>query len=108
MEGGTSAFMPIHETSLQYMKMYKKKFLCVNKNDLEIYGSYDSKKGKRLQVYLNKCLGKDYCRSDEEIQQFFRYKFLLLLKNQIRFDSEKIGSESITLESRADWNRVTN
>ena len=37
------------------------------------------------------CLNKSYCKSPEQILNFVRGKFLLLLHNQIRFDSEKYG-----------------
>ena len=52
---GDSKFMPIHESSLDYMKLYKEKFVCVNQDDLEIYGTFSSKKAKNFRMYLNRC-----------------------------------------------------
>lgn len=100
-------FMPIHETNADYLRLYKKKFLCVDPTDLEIWGTYDSKKAKRLKIKLSRCEGKAYCKTDGEIDDFLNGKYLLLLKNQIRFDSEKQNQESLIRESRLDWIRVS-
>ena len=40
LTGDNSKFMPIHETSIGYVNLYKQKFLCVNQDDLEIYGNF--------------------------------------------------------------------
>ena len=104
-----SKFMPIHETSIDYVRLYKSKFICVDQpeEELEIYGTFSSKKAKLFRVYLNRCHGRDYCRSREEIDEYLTGKYLLMLTNQIRFDSSKYSEESIVQESRVDWIRVT-
>ena len=58
-------------------------------------------------MLLNRCHDKPYCKSKEEIDEFLTGKFLLILTNQIRFDSSKYSEDSIVQESRVDWIRVT-
>ena len=60
---------------------YKKKFRCLRKEDLKIYGTYDTAKTRLINVYLAQCENEEYCRSPEEIKDFFANKFLLLLNN---------------------------
>ena len=37
--------------------------------------------GQRIFIDLVKCKGHDYCRSDKEMEKFFRDKFLYILSN---------------------------
>ena len=43
-----SRFMPIHQTSIGYVKLYKKKFVCLEPADLELYGNFNSANAKRI------------------------------------------------------------
>ena len=52
---------------------------------------------------LMKCHDKDYCMPDEQIESFLTEKYLLLVNNQIRFDSEKLDEESIVAEATTRW-----
>ena len=54
-------------------------------------------------VMLERCIGHDYCKSPEEIEEYFSNRFIQLYYNQIRFDSEKYGPESIIMESKTIW-----
>ena len=47
------------------------------------------------------------CKTDKEIDDFMNGKYLLLLNNQIRFDSLLYGRESIIKESIITWNKVS-
>lgn len=60
-----------------------------------------------LDVQLVKCHGKDYCKSQEQITEFMRDKFLYTLSNQVRFDSRNSGSQSIIREARS-WYTMIN
>ena len=46
-----------------------------------------------------KCSGEDYCKSEEEIDQFVRDKYLILYMNRVRFNADSFGEESIVKES---------
>lgn len=43
---GTAHFFKSHPNSEVYPKMYQKKFLCVDKESLEIYGDFSSNKAR--------------------------------------------------------------
>ena len=40
-----------------------------------------------IEVELLRCQGKDYCQTDEEIDEFIRGKYLIVYLNEIRFES---------------------
>ena len=100
-------FFPIHEKSVEVIKLYKKKLLCIDKEESTLFGDYNSLAARTITVQLKKCHGKVYCKSDEEINKFIRDKYLLMLNNQIRLDSSKYGAESIIMESRITWFRIS-
>ena len=52
-----------------------------------------------IKLKLKKCHGKEYCKSEKEIEDFFRNKFIFLVYNRIRFDSSKFKEDSIIYES---------
>ena len=53
-----------------------------------------------------RCTGQSYCKSEAEITAFFRDKWLLFLKNQIRFDQGEYGESSIKKESLMGWHSI--
>jgi len=74
-------FFPVHAASEGIVKFYQKKFLCLEPEDLLVYGDYNTGKARQHNVQLKKCVGHDYCRTPEEITAFFRNKFILLIFN---------------------------
>lgn len=72
LTGDNSKFMPTHDTSSNYVKLYKNKFQCINQEDLEIYGNFDSKRAKLLRVALKYCQDEVFCRSKDEIDTFMK------------------------------------
>ena len=76
--------------------------MCVETDDLRVYGDFNTFKARQLQIQLKKCQGEG-CKSDEEITKFFKNKFLLLHANQIRFDSEGFFKNAAVKESRVQW-----
>ena len=55
-----------------------------------------------VYIDLVKCTGHDYCRSEEEFKSFLDGQYLALLSNQIRFDFEQYGLDSIIQESQVE------
>ena len=107
LEGSNPRFMTPRIDTKAYAELYRKKFQCLDEKDLFIRGNINSENTSNIRVLLKKCSGKDYCKSDAEILDFVRGKFILVYLNQIRFDSSKYGDESIIKESRIDWLRVS-
>ena len=50
-----------------------------------------------------RCHDRPDCKKDEEITKFLKNKFLLLIFNQVRFDSRYFGEEAIIPESKINW-----
>ena len=73
---------------MNQVKFYHKKFLCVDKEEMKIYGDFSTAEARLIDLQLVKCHGEDYCKSDDEINQFMRDKWLVLLYNRIRFDPD--------------------
>ena len=56
-----------------------------------------------IQIDIIACTGNEFkCKSKEEIYSYFAEKYFAILSNQIRFDFEKYGPESISKESKID------
>ena len=102
--------MPIFPGSRDEVAFYSKKFLCVDKEDYSLYGDYNSARAQQFNVQFLRCNAEDHpdvdCASEEEITEFIRNKFMLILYNQVRFDSNFYGEEAITKESRVMYVQV--
>ena len=77
------------------MSVHHKKFVCIDKEQMYVKGSFDSDEARLIQIQLKKCVGKAYCKTDKEILTFFRDKWLIFLYNQKIFNTEEYGEESI-------------
>ena len=84
-------FLPTFGDSIDEVSFYHKKFMCAEKEDLVLRGDFNSYQASLFNVQLKKCTDRPDCKSPEEITQFLRDKWLLVLYNHIRFDSRKYG-----------------
>ena len=64
----------------QFMKHYSVAN-CVAAKDTWVQGTYSSAFGRLLVIRLNKCSDREDCRSDEEIDNFFRGRYLQIWYN---------------------------
>ena len=65
-----------------------------------IYGDFSAQKARQLNIQLRRCRGHSYCESDANINEFFKSKYLLILMNQVRFNSKEYDDEVTVEESR--------
>lgn len=88
----------------------KESFICADSKDLFIQGNQNTASGSELYIDIVKCTPREglECKSDEEIKEYFSFFSINLLKNQVRFDQQFYGEESIIQESRIDWHNVGN
>mmetsp|Transcript_10769 Transcript_10769/g.13475 ORF Transcript_10769/g.13475 Transcript_10769/m.13475 type:complete len:260 (+) Transcript_10769:65-844(+) len=91
---------PIFERSIPEVQIYKKKFKCINKESLTIWGDYNSAKAMQLSVKFHMCSGHSYCKSKDEIREWISGLYIVLLYNNIRFKSESYFDESMVREAR--------
>ena len=70
---------------------------------MEIQGNFSSPSARLIDIELVRCENQHYCKSSEEITEYLRNKYFLLMYNQIRFDSEKYKTEAFVHESVTEW-----
>lgn len=63
------------------MTTYKKKFKCIDRDELTIWGDYNSAAAQQLAIKFKFCEGHDYCETPEKIREWLRGKYILLLYN---------------------------
>ena len=85
--------MPIREKLSGQLDFYKGKLLCTDETDMMIRGDYNSNTAQLLIIAFNRCHPDNspegvVCKSDKEIDDFIRGKYLVVFNNEIRFDSE--------------------
>ena len=86
-----SSFYPIHANSFGDVKYYAKKFFCFD-DDIEIQGDYNSARARLLKMSFEVCdktVPENDCASDEEIAGWLRRKFIVILQNQVRFQTSE-------------------
>jgi len=70
---------------------------------MHINGNFSSSRARLMNYQLVKCHGHDYCKTDEEIKAYLRNTYVLMLSNQIRFESRNNKEEAVVKESRLTW-----
>lgn len=106
-----SLFYPVEAGSRYDVQLHKDKFRCMDPDDLEIYGSYNSFRAKQLIITVDRCVNTTEvtnCKSDEEIDKFLRNKYVLFVYNQRLFNMSNYGYESISMKSHVSWIKVSN
>ena len=75
---------------------------------MQISGDFSSISASLLLLRLEKCRESEAfkCKSDVEITEFFRDKWLILLYNERLFDSNNYGEDSIVFQSNFKWLNV--
>eukprot|EP00353_Schmidingerella_taraikaensis_P011845 CAMPEP_0185582810 /NCGR_PEP_ID=MMETSP0434-20130131/21140_1 /TAXON_ID=626734 ORGANISM="Favella taraikaensis, Strain Fe Narragansett Bay" /NCGR_SAMPLE_ID=MMETSP0434 /ASSEMBLY_ACC=CAM_ASM_000379 /LENGTH=225 /DNA_ID=CAMNT_0028201743 /DNA_START=150 /DNA_END=827 /DNA_ORIENTATION=+ len=81
--------------------------LCIDSNELGIKGTYSSNEGRILSIVLNRCMGDDFCLSEQEAKKWLRGRYLILETNRIRFNPESFGTDSIIREHFEEWIPIT-
>ena len=61
--------------------------MCTDENDMMIRGDYNSNTAQMLLITFNRCHDRPDCRPKEEIDEFIRGKYLVVMSNEVRFDS---------------------
>lgn len=74
---------------------------------LELWGDYNSSKGQQLIFSFKMCTGHDYCKKETEIREWLRGKFIVVLHNQIIFDTQEYGEDAMVKQSMITYNSVS-
>ena len=62
----TTRMYPVYESSTNELLTYRKKFKCIDPDELVIWGDWNSQKSQQIRVEFQICEG-DYCESKENI-----------------------------------------
>ena len=94
-------YYPLPEDKKGLVEFYHKKFKCIKAEDMYVQGNFDTSAARLVNARLNRCVNSPdlTCKSEEEITEFFRNKFIYLLYNEKSFDSEKYQHESIVKQA---------
>ena len=68
---------------------------------IELYGNTDSSSARTLVIDLVKCTQHDYCKTDQEIDEFLKDKAFQFGQNYVTFDQENYDSNPV--ESKLDF-----
>ena len=87
--------MPIHKNSLNDVRHLQKKLHCADEEDMKIRGTFQTERASLLEVQLVRCFNStEYddrqvtCKSEEEITEFIRGNYIILVYNHRRFNPE--------------------
>ena len=87
------------EGSIQYiaelMKANTLGFHCFSPDSYSVRGVVGADEGSALILNINKCTGKDNCKSEEEIAEFLKDKVVYFLQNTSKYQAEVYGDDSI-------------
>ena len=74
-------------------------------NGFMIKGNYNSAKAIQFTLRVEVCdrEKRDTCKDEETIKEWLSSKYVIVLSNQMIFNDDKYGEESITKSSRLDW-----
>ena len=86
---------------VEQVKIHRKKFKCIDKKDTVIWGDYNSPAAQAIAVRFKMCEGgpSKGCETEEVIRNWLKGKFILLLHNQRRFESEGFFGDEVVAES---------
>ena len=75
-----------------------------NEEKTEITGSYNADIASNLMIVFEKCNSTvSTCKSDEEINEWLEFKYIITLENEKRFIQDGFGNNAITQESKTHW-----
>jgi len=65
-----------------------------------IWGDYNSKQAMQLAIKFEMCHGHSNCKSEAEIREWLKGKFVAFIHNQAVFHADEFGHRSINAEAQ--------
>ena len=81
--------------------------ICIDSDDMMIKGDYNSNNAQMLLITFNRCHDRQDCKSKEEIDDFIKGKYMVVMSNTVRFDSLLLAQNAIVRESVLTWYPVS-
>ena len=104
-----SSIYPIFESQKKEIELWKKKFKCIPREDLIVWGDYNSVKAQQIAINFEMCdntkerFAGVACETKEAIQEWLRRKFIVVVFNQIRFDPKGFLDNATIPEARVNF-----
>ena len=57
----------------------------MKEEDKYIQGNFNTDTADFIRIRLIRCTDEDYCKSEEEIKAYMRFRFLMVYMNRVRF-----------------------
>ena len=102
----------MHKNSKPEVETYWKKLQCIDADeDVQLNGDYNSYKARVLKIAFEKCDREKnpigFCATEEEITDFLKRKFIMIIQNQFRFQTSEYDEDRIVQESKLVWFPIT-
>ena len=76
------------ESRSKEIASFSEQFMCIDKPEtVSIRGNFEAPEAKLLQFYISRCTGRSDCKSDAEITEFIKGKYVALAYNLKRFSA---------------------
>ena len=85
-----SKMYPIHPKSKASVDYYHKKFRCTDE-EISVIGDYNSDIARQYVIQFERCdnATRSTCKTEDEITDYLKEKYILILQNSLRFETEK-------------------
>ena len=97
-------FYPINQKNERDFEIYGQKMLCPIK-PIDLFGNFDSDASQNLMVAFVTCEPSETqtCKTQDEIEQWLKFKYIVVLENEKRFITHKFDEERIEQSSNLKW-----
>lgn len=100
-----ATFYTVKPLQRAYVEKFQKKLQCINKQDLTLWGDFQSVFARQFNIFFVKCTDKPECKTDAEIKEYLSDKYIMILSNEMTFDNANFGQKSILKQADLKWKR---
>ena len=96
-----SRFYKPHANSISDLTFYNKKLKCLDTENLELQGDYNSPRARSFVINFERCDNSTFagrCKTDDQITRWLQRKFILINTNRMRFSTREFESKLKVLE----------
>ena len=83
---------------------------CLEEGQFDITGNYNTDKANNIMIVFEKCnseiLGRS-CKTDIEIDEWLKFKYIVVLENERFFVQDKFDAERMSGISHLSWYSLT-
>lgn len=89
------------------LSVYQNKLMCLKPGqDMKLFGDWNTEAARVLLLVFEKCTGKPNCKSDQQIKDYLKDKYLILATRLTRFNTDSFGDESFSTYMKLNWHSI--